>query len=475
MPRELITIQVGQCGNQIGCRFWDLAVKEHKLHNASGKYDETISSFFKNVDSRSEQPLLLRCGTGNQPIANLKARAIVVDMEEGVINAMLKSPLGSLFDARSMLADTSGAGNNWAHGHHVYGPQYHEHILQLVRQEVEQCDSLQGFVLTHSLGGGTGSGLGTYLLSLLQDLYPDIFRFSVSLFPSEDDDVVTSPYNGLLSLSELVDHADAVLPIENQALHDIVAGVDRQLGKASSRSAAQDSVDLLGRGKKPYDRMNNVAASVMLNLTSGMRFPGMLNVDINDITMNMVPFPRHHFLIPAMSPLVTARGVPNGSQRGIDRMFHDILTREHQLLRCYPRNSTYLACGLLARGKITSADVSRNLSVLQPTMKMAYWNQEGFKVGLCSQAPLDVQHSLLCLANNCCVSSTFDAMIQRFDQLFSRRVYVHHYSQFMDPGDMAQARENVFGLMRSYQDLDGQQAPDHLDKYESRGLSFGTR
>lgn len=82
----------------------------------------------------------------------------------------------------------------------------------------------------------------------MQDLYPDIFRFSISLFPSEDDDVVTSPYNSLLSLSELVDHADAVLPIENQALHDIVAAVDRQIGRTSSRAAGV-SVDLLGKGK----------------------------------------------------------------------------------------------------------------------------------------------------------------------------------------------------------------------------------
>ena len=29
MPRELITLQVGQCGNQIGWRFWDLALREH--------------------------------------------------------------------------------------------------------------------------------------------------------------------------------------------------------------------------------------------------------------------------------------------------------------------------------------------------------------------------------------------------------------------------------------------------------------
>ena len=122
--------------------------------------------------------------------------------------------------------------------------------------------------------------------------------------------------------------------------------------------------------------MNNVAASVMLNLTSGMRFPGMLNVDMNDITMNMVPFPKHHFLIPAMAPLVIPRGAPSVSHKGVDRLFQDVFTRENQLLKCNPRNSTYLACGLLSRGRISSADVSRNVAVLQPSMKMAYWNQE---------------------------------------------------------------------------------------------------
>lgn len=80
----------------------------------------------------------------------------------------MQSSLGSLFDARSLLVDSSGAGNNWAHGHHFYGPQYRDHVLQLVRKEAEQCDSLQGFLLTHSLGGGTGSGFGTYLIALLE-------------------------------------------------------------------------------------------------------------------------------------------------------------------------------------------------------------------------------------------------------------------------------------------------------------------
>ncbi len=56
---------------------------------------------------------------------------------------------------------------------------YREELSQKIQSTVEMCDSLQSFFLTHSLGGGTGSGLGTYILSLLDDEYPDIYRYCV--------------------------------------------------------------------------------------------------------------------------------------------------------------------------------------------------------------------------------------------------------------------------------------------------------
>eukprot|EP00983_Pelagomonas_calceolata_P077717 1153972-Pelagomonas_calceolata.AAC.3 len=43
---------------------------------------------------------------------------------------------------------------------------------------------------------------------------------------------------------------------------------------------------------KPFDAMNGIAASMLLNMTSSMRFEGSLNVDLNDITMNLVPYPQ---------------------------------------------------------------------------------------------------------------------------------------------------------------------------------------
>jgi hypothetical protein len=45
--------------------------------------------------------------------------------------------------------------------------------FQNVRKEAEGCDLLQGFQVTHSLGGGTGSGMGTLMMSKIREDYPD--------------------------------------------------------------------------------------------------------------------------------------------------------------------------------------------------------------------------------------------------------------------------------------------------------------
>jgi tubulin beta len=43
-------------------------------------------------------------------------------------------------------------------------------LQEVVRKQAESCDALQGFQLLHSLGGGTGAGLGTLLLGKLREV-----------------------------------------------------------------------------------------------------------------------------------------------------------------------------------------------------------------------------------------------------------------------------------------------------------------
>lgn len=75
-------------------------------------------------------------------------------------------------------------GNNWAKGHYTEGAELVDSVLDVLRKEAEACDCLQGFQLAHSLGGGTGSGMGTLLISKIREEYPDRIMNTFSVVPS---------------------------------------------------------------------------------------------------------------------------------------------------------------------------------------------------------------------------------------------------------------------------------------------------
>uniref|UniRef100_A0ACB8FW14 Uncharacterized protein n=1 Tax=Sphaerodactylus townsendi TaxID=933632 RepID=A0ACB8FW14_9SAUR len=101
---------------------------------------------------------------------------------------------GSLLPTNHSLPKPSGAGNNWAKGHYTEGAELVDSVLDVIRKESKSCDCLQGFQLTHSLGGGTGSGMGTLLISKIREEYPDriMNTFSVMPSPKVSDTVVAT-------------------------------------------------------------------------------------------------------------------------------------------------------------------------------------------------------------------------------------------------------------------------------------------
>jgi len=151
-----------------------------------------------------------------------------------------------------------------------------------------------------------------------------------------DDDVITSPYNSILALNELIDHADCVLPVDNQALLDIVSRVDAQYEKMLREKKASEqqmkdgsSVIETANAKKKqrnFEKENSIVANVVNNLTCSMRFEGDLNVDLNEISMNMVPFPKMHFLQSSISPLYNLIN-PKMLTRSIDQSFSEAFDR----------------------------------------------------------------------------------------------------------------------------------------------------
>merc|ERR550517_2139386 len=216
-------------------------------------------------------------------------RACLVDLEPGIMDVIKASPMGALFKPDNMCFGASGAGNNWAKGHYTEGAELIDEAVDIIRRETEGCDCPQGFQLTQSIGGGTGSGMGTLLLLKIRDNYPDRIMATYSVVPSpEVSDTVVEPYNATLSIHQLLENADQSFLIDNEALYDICF---RTL-----------------KLKAPtYGDLNHLVSLTMTGVTTSLRFPGQLNADLRKLAVNMVPFPRLHFFMPGFAPLC-ARG-----------------------------------------------------------------------------------------------------------------------------------------------------------------------
>ena len=197
--------------------------------------------------------------------------------------------------------------------------------------------------------------------------------------------------------------------------------------KSSSTVTSSEGGTTKTSQERPFDHMNNIVANLLLNMTSSARFEGSLNVDLNEITMNLVPFPKLHYLVSSLTPLYSLIDVNVPAGR-LDQMFTDAFSKDYQLIKANPKHSLYLACALIVRGKAEVSDIRRNIERLKPNLKFIHWNKEGWKTGLCSVAPVGQPYSLLTLANNTCIENTFVNLRERFVKLYKRKAHVHHYN-----------------------------------------------
>jgi tubulin beta len=128
---------------------------------------------------------------------------------------------------------------------------------------------LPGFQITHSLGGGTGSGMGTLLISKIREEYPDRMMCTYSVVPSpKTSDTVIEPYNATLSVHQLVENSDMTVCIDNEALYDIC-------------------VRTLKLPTPHFNDLNHLVSIVMSGITTSLRFPGQLNSDLRKLAVNM--------------------------------------------------------------------------------------------------------------------------------------------------------------------------------------------
>jgi len=422
--REILHMQAGQCGNQIGAKFWEVVCEEHGV-DPTGTYKgdsdlqlEKINVYFNEAAGGRYVP-----------------RAVLLDLEPGVLDSIRAAPYGQIFKPDNFVAGQSGAGNNWAKGHYTEGAELIDQVLDKVRKEAEGCDCLQGFQITHSLGGGTGSGMGTLLVSKVREEYPDRMMCTYSVFPSPKvSDTVVEPYNATLSVHQLVENADEVMVIDNEALYDICF---RTLKLATPT----------------YGDLNHLVSAAMSGVTCCLRFPGQLNSDLRKLAVNLIPFPRLHFFMIGFAPL-TSRGSSAYRALTVPELVQQMFDANNMMCASDPRHGRYLTAAALFRGKIPSKEVDEQMLQLQNKNSSYFveWIPNNIKSSICDIPPKGLKLSSTFIGNSTAIQEMFKRVAEQFSAMFRRKAFLHWYTgEGMDEMEFTEAESNMNDLVSEYQ------------------------
>ncbi|MBN3316601.1 TBB3 protein, partial [Atractosteus spatula] len=423
----------------ISSQFWEVISDEHGI-DPSGNYVgdsdlqlERISVYYNEASSHKYVP-----------------RAILVDLEPGTMDSVRSGAFGHLFRPDNFIFGQSGAGNNWAKGHYTEGAELVDSVLDVVRKECENCDCLQGFQLTHSLGGGTGSGMGTLLISKVREEYPDRIMNTFSVVPSPKvSDTVVEPYNATLSIHQLVENTDETYCIDNEALYDICF---RTLKLATPT----------------YGDLNHLVSATMSGVTTSLRFPGQLNADLRKLAVNMVPFPRLHFFMPGFAPL-TARGSQQYRALTVPELTQQMFDAKNMMAACDPRHGRYLTVATVFRGRMSMKEVDEQMLAIQSKNSSYFveWIPNNVKVAVCDIPPRGLKMSSTFIGNSTAIQELFKRISEQFTAMFRRKAFLHWYTgEGMDEMEFTEAESNMNDLVSEYQQYQDATAEEEGEMYE---------
>ncbi|EGN96159.1 hypothetical protein SERLA73DRAFT_112313 [Serpula lacrymans var. lacrymans S7.3] len=443
MPREIVTLQLGQCGNQMGAVYWQRLCAEHGI-SKEGILEEWATEggdrkdvFFYQADDEHYIP-----------------RAILVDLEPRVINNILSSPWANLYNPENifMSKDGGGAGNNWAHGY-ASGERLYEEVMEMVDREAEGSDSLEGFMLMHSIAGGTGSGFGSFLLERLNDRFPKKLIQTYSVFPNaQEGDVVVQPYNSLLTLKRLTNHADSVVVLDNGAL-------------------ARISADRLHVQTPSFDQTNQLVSTVMAASTQTLRYPGYMNNDLVGIIASLIPTPRCHFLMTSYTPFTSDqidKAKPIRRTTVLDVMRRLLQPKNRMVSTTPSKTACYISILNIIQGDVDPTDVHQSLLRVRERQLANFipWGPASIQVALTRRSPyIATNHRVsgLMLANHTSIASLFKRMLDQFDRLRKRNAFLEQYKKekMFENGleEFDDARATAEELLKEYKACE---SPDYI-------------
>merc|ERR1712072_1013185 len=327
-----------------------------------------------------------------------------------------------------------------------------DEIFDIIDREADGSDSLEGFVLIHSIAGGTGSGMGSYLLENINERYPKKLIQTYSVFPllsTETSDVVVQPYNSVLTLKRLTLNADCVVVLDNTALNRI-------------------AMDRLKLTNPTFAQINSLVSTVMAASTTTLRYPGYMNNDLIGLVASLIPTPRCHFLMTGYTPLSIESKTSAVRKTSVLDVMRRLLQMKNIMVSASTRKGCYISILNIIQGEVDPTQVHKSLQRIRERKLANFipWGPASIQVALSRQSPyIKTQHRVsgLMVANHTSIAALAERNLKEFDRLWKRNAFLDNYKKedmFSDNLDeFEHSRAIVQELVEEYR---ASEKPDYI-------------
>lgn len=440
--REIISIHVGQAGVQVGSACWELFCLEHGvLNNGEMSPDKTLNAddpFYAMFSETSDGKKV--------------ARSVFLDLEPSAVDSIRTGAFREIFHPEQLITGKHDAANNFARGYYTIGREIVDICLDRIRKIAEKCNDFEGFLVFSSVGGGTGSGLGSLLLERLSVDYGKKSKLALPIYPySQLSNSTTEPYNSILATHWLLENVDAAVMLDNEAVYDICRrhlDIDRPL----------------------FNNLNRLSAQVISSLTAFIRFGGPFNFDLAEFHKNLVPYPRVHFLVSSFAPFISSEK-SHQEHLSVVELTNSLFEPSSTMVKCDLDSGKYMACGLIYRGDVAPKDICPALCCIKvkKTINFVNWCPTGLMCGIDYHPPCVVQDDDLAqvmrtacmISNSTAISQVFCKISRQFDLMYAKKAFVHWFvSEGMEESEFVEARKDLAELEKDYEEVSIDYAED---------------
>ncbi|MEM6270016.1 MAG: hypothetical protein AAF998_11305 [Bacteroidota bacterium] len=448
--RKILCIQLGRTGLFLGDSFWTALRDDHGLKHP-GKYPSfpkprrfgTIAkreAYKKELEKyrkkRSRYLFGINTFFDGQDELWYTPRALLVDtdptMRDNASNFAVPPTL------ENWITGNGDADANWAKGYYSRGPELIDQIVAAAEKPALE-NGFAGVILFHSLGGGTGSGLGTLLLERLRAGGKFRTIATVSVLPSTRmQENVLEPYNAVLGLSKIAKLADLCFLVDNEALRNLAA-------------------TLMHAADPTYPEMNMVAGRILTDvarLISGIGLPRLAGYLLPEPWMNLIS-------------ISAARFHPQDTSLDPRDLLQQAFSVHNGLVAFPSEAGKALVRSLFFRGSLNHNTAMKELRRLQDQLPPPFpdWPSNYMVPHFQTLGPTGLKNNLTMVSNHTGVKTALIRLLGEFDQLYRKRRHVASYtSQGMRETEFLEAVDAIRDLIQAYQQIEAQQVDRDEDE-----------